>query len=404
MKAFLTAALMPIIALAAVAQETEDSIATRQLQEIVIRAPKVIRKADMDVYHPSQSAVEHSRNGMQLLRNLMIPALSVNDALGTISSGGQSVQVRINGREATIEQVQQLLPETIKRVEWIDNPSLRYNGATAVLNFIVTNPTAGGSLMTYAQPALNAAWGRYRAAIKINNGNSQWGASANFKLTNRMSAYREYSEAFTMPDGTKIDRSEKPDGGYLSDTYGGLQLDYSYIKPDTTVFWVALHGYKQWPEASLYRSIMSQSAGLDNVLISDFDTRDGFTPSFTAYLEQHLPYKQLIAIDFNGSLYNGRTRRNYTEEEDAGNGAALTEVSTSIKDRNQAYGVEADYIKNWAQSRFTAGVNYKANRNRSTYENLGGEDFPPPDDPLFFFRGNFSGIDQLDFTPGTRAP
>lgn len=213
MKAFLTAALMPIIALAAVAQETEDSIATRQLQEIVIRAPKVIRKADMDVYHPSQSAVEHSRNGMQLLRNLMIPALSVNDALGTISSGGQSVQVRINGREATIEQVQQLLPETIKRVEWIDNPSLRYNGATAVLNFIVTNPTAGGSLMTYAQPALNAAWGRYRAAIKINNGNSQWGASANFKLTNRMSAYREYSEAFTMPDGTKIDRSEKPDGG-----------------------------------------------------------------------------------------------------------------------------------------------------------------------------------------------
>lgn len=67
MKAFLTAALMPIIALAAVAQETEDSIATRQLQEIVIQAPKVIRKADMDVYHPSQSAVEHSRNGMQLL-------------------------------------------------------------------------------------------------------------------------------------------------------------------------------------------------------------------------------------------------------------------------------------------------------------------------------------------------
>ena len=403
MKAFLTAALMPIIALAAVAQETEDSIATRQLQEIVIRAPKVIRKADMDVYHPSQSAVEHSRNGMQLLRNLMIPALSVNDALGTISSGGQSVQVRINGREATIEQVQQLLPETIKRVEWIDNPSLRYNGATAVLNFIVTNPTAGGSLMTYAQPALNAAWGRYRAAIKINNGNSQWGASANFKLTNRMSAYREYSEAFTMPDGTKIDRSEKPDGGYLSDTYGGLQLDYSYIKPDTTVFWVALHGYKQWPEASLYRSIMSQSAGLDNVLISDFDTRDGFTPSFTAYLEQHLPYKQLIAIDFNGSLYNGRTRRNYTEEADAGNGTALTEVSTSIKDRNQAYGVEADYIKNWAQSRFTAGVNYKANRNRSTYENLGGEIFHQRQDRLYFFGEYFQRINKVTLTAGIGA-
>ena len=34
------------------AQETADTIATHELQEIVIEAPKVIRKADMDVYHP----------------------------------------------------------------------------------------------------------------------------------------------------------------------------------------------------------------------------------------------------------------------------------------------------------------------------------------------------------------
>ncbi|WP_438589288.1 hypothetical protein [Duncaniella dubosii] len=63
---------------------------------------------------------------MQLLRNLMIPTLIVNDALGSISAAGQSVQVRINGRVTTIEQIKALLPETIKRVEWIDNPGLRY--------------------------------------------------------------------------------------------------------------------------------------------------------------------------------------------------------------------------------------------------------------------------------------
>ena len=137
MKAVISAFLMFLIAIVAAGEEPGDTIAAQQLQEIVIQAPKVVRKADMDVYHPSQSAVENSKNGIQLLRNLMIPTLSVNDALGTVSSGGQSVQVRINGREATVEQVQQLLPETIKRVEWIDNPGLRYNGATGVLNFIV---------------------------------------------------------------------------------------------------------------------------------------------------------------------------------------------------------------------------------------------------------------------------
>lgn len=105
MRAILTVVVLFLVALVAFAKEPADTIASQQLQEIVIQAPKVICKADMDVYHPSQSAVENSRNGMQLLRNLMIPTLSVNDALGTVTSGGQSVQVRINGREATIEQV-----------------------------------------------------------------------------------------------------------------------------------------------------------------------------------------------------------------------------------------------------------------------------------------------------------
>lgn len=403
MKPFLTTASIFLTTLIAAAQEPADTIATQQLQEIVIAAPKVIRKADMDVYHPSESAVINSKNGMQLLRNLMIPTLSVNDALGSITSGGQSVQVRINGREATIEQVQQLLPETIKRVEWIDNPGLRYNGATGVINFIVSNPAAGGSLMAYANPALNSAWGMYRTAVKINHGRSQWGASVNYKLANHLSSYREFSESFSMPGGEKIERSETPDGGYLSSTFGSIQLDYSYIKPDTTVFWVAVHGYKQWPETSLYRSIMSQTSGLSNVLIRDFDSQSGFTPSFTAYLEQHLPHRQLIAVDFSGSFYNGNTQRTYTEEEDAGQGAVIADVNTAIKDRNQAYGIEADYIKNWSQSRFTAGINYKANRNRSTYENLGNEIFHQRQDRLYFFGEYFQRINKVTLTAGLGA-
>lgn len=100
MKSIFISVPIALTALSSPAQETADTIATQQLQEIVIAAPKVIRKADMDVYHPSESAVNNSKNGMQLLRNLMIPTLSVNDALGSITSGGQSVQVRINGREA----------------------------------------------------------------------------------------------------------------------------------------------------------------------------------------------------------------------------------------------------------------------------------------------------------------
>lgn len=85
MKTLLTILLVIFCVLCAIA-EPQDSIAVQELQEIVIEAPKVIRKADMDVYHPSRSAVDNSQNGMQLLNNLMIPTLAVNDALGTVTA------------------------------------------------------------------------------------------------------------------------------------------------------------------------------------------------------------------------------------------------------------------------------------------------------------------------------
>lgn len=80
MKHMLSVVVALSCALLAGAQtESPDSIPVKKLEEIVVEAPKVIRKADMEVYHPSQSAVEASKNGLQLLGNLMIPTLTVSD-------------------------------------------------------------------------------------------------------------------------------------------------------------------------------------------------------------------------------------------------------------------------------------------------------------------------------------
>lgn len=151
-----------------------DSVSYKLLDELTIEASKVIRKADMDVYIPSKDAVDKSRNGIQLLSNLMIPSLSVNDVMGSIKAAGQPVQIRINGREASLDQLRTLLPESVRKVEWLDNPGLRYNGAPYVLNFIVSNPKTGGSLYLHGIPAFNVAWGQYTADLKLNVGHSQW--------------------------------------------------------------------------------------------------------------------------------------------------------------------------------------------------------------------------------------
>lgn len=400
--------MKPAIAIIAVAlgavstyaqTEATDSLPAQELHEIVIEAPKVIRKADMDVYHPSKSAVENSKNGMQLLNNLMIPTLTVSDALGTIQAAGQSVQVRINGRESTIEQVRTLLPETIKRVEWIDNPGLRYGGANYVLNFIVSNPTVGGSLMTTARPALNQAWGFYMADAKFNTGRSQWEVGGNFKLTNKIKSHRDYTETFTYPDGSPLTRDETSRGSTMDNSFTNVWASYSYIKPDTTVFMAEFGLFQKVTDKFLYNGLLSLSDGSDDILLTDSHGDKGGTPSLSLYWQQNFAHKQMLIVNLNSSFYFGRSYSDYIEQlPDAT--SYLTDIHTNIKDRNQAYAIEADYIKNWNNSRFTAGASYTANRNRSQYESLGGDIFHQRQDKVYFFAEYFRRFGQWSATAG----
>lgn len=401
-KGYIAVFMTVMAATTAGAQEPADSVTTNHLEEIVIEAPKVIRKADMDLYYPSRSAVENSRNGMQLLNNLMIPSLSVVEALGTVQAAGESVQIRINGRESTMDQVRSLLPETIKRVEWIDNPGLRYKGANYVLNFIVVNPTVGGSLMLDAQPALNEAWGFYMADAKFNTGRSQFDIGGTFKLTNKLRNHRDYTEKFTFPDGESITRNEISRGGVVDNSFGRFWASYNYIKPDTTVLMVDLSSFNKFSDKLRYDGLLSLSNGMDDILLTDMHGDKGNTPALSIYLEQHFARKQMLVVDFSSSFYFGKSYSDYIEQTPDAT-KYITDIHTMIRDCNQAYAIETDYIKRWKDSRLTAGISYSANRNRSVYENLDDRVFHQRQDKLYFFAEYFHRVNKFSFTAGIGA-
>ena len=392
-----------LTSLGAYAQEVATgSIDTHVLNEIVIEAPKVIRKADMDVYYPSKSAVDNSKNGMQLLYNLMIPSMFVNEALGTISAAGQSVQVRINGRQATIDQVRALLPGTIKRVEWIENPSLIYNGANYVLNVIVTNPTLGGSLMLRAMPNLNANCGNYMGNLKLNNGRSQWEIGLQYSPSENVKIHRDYYELFTYPDGKSITRTEKPLGGKFNDSYGNANVSYNYVKPDTTIFVVDFTLHRSFPSGIEYNGLLSISNRPEQMLLKDVNGNDGYTPSLSMYLQQNFQRNQTLVVNFQGSYYDGRSWSKYIEKpyEEAVHGEPYTDIYTNIKDKNQLYSIEADYIKKWGNGRFSTGASYTGNRNRSQYENLDDQIFHQRQNKVYFFAEYFHRFGRWTATAG----
>ena len=115
-----------------------DSIKNTELDEFIIEAPSMIRKADKDVYYINENIKARSSSTIDLIRNIQIPQLTVNEIMETITTSLGNLQIRINGREVSIEQMKSVNPQNISKVEWIDNPGLKYGTSTGVvLNIIV---------------------------------------------------------------------------------------------------------------------------------------------------------------------------------------------------------------------------------------------------------------------------
>ena len=380
----------------------EDSIPAYNLEEVTVEAARVIRKADMDVYHPSESTVDNSANGIQLINRLSIPALYVDEVMGKITAAGSEVQLRINGRTATVEQVRNLQPESIKRVEWIDNPGLRYNGASYVLNILVSNPSLGGSLMVNALQMFKDVFGTYNVDLKLNSGRSQWSIGTYMKPTVINKVHRDYREIFTFPSGQTLTRDESPLGGKVKNTMGYHSLSYSYIKPDTTIFYAQISSWNNYDNLSRFRGLLSLSDGSRDIHLLNQQGDKGYTPTLSLYLEQHLPHSQTLVMDFSASLFSGNSFTDYQESfPDAD--YFINDIHTYIKDLNQAYALEADYIKNWKASRLTAGLNYSANRNRSTYRYLDNAVFHQSQDKLYLFGEYFIRLGKFTLTTGMGA-
>jgi hypothetical protein len=270
------------------------------------------------------------------------------------------------------------------------------------VNFIVNNPAQGGSLMAEASPSLNQAFGRYFLNAKFNSGHSEWSLGARYKMTEDIDMHRDYDETFTYPDGTSLTRVETPEGGSIQNSQGSAWLNYSYIKPDTTIVYASLNAWSRITDKSTFHGLLALSDGSEDIRLTEKSGTPGVTPSLSFYLEQHFAHKQLLVVDFESSLYIGRTFSDHTERI-ADTDELLNDIHTKIKDRNRAYSVEADYIKSWEQSRLTAGASYTANRNRSNYTTLADGIYHQEQDNVYVFTEYFRRLNKFTLTAGVGA-
>ena len=151
-----------------------------QLSTLEVKASRIIKKLDYQILLPSNMQVKASTNGLSLLRNMQLSRIVVNTVNNTVTTtSGDDVELRINGVKATLAEVKALRPADVKKIEYHDTPTLRYNNAI-VIDVLLKNREQGGDFSTdLTNSIFNWGLGDYMMSGSYHKGKSSLKAVAN---------------------------------------------------------------------------------------------------------------------------------------------------------------------------------------------------------------------------------
>ena len=137
MKRLITLSFILSSTFCAYAQDVEKTIT---LDEVTVKAAKVVNKADGMIIYPTDAQKQASNNGYSILEKLTLANLRIDNISHSITAidnrGG--VQIRINGIVVGKPDMLALNPKDISKIDFINNPGVRYGDGIAYVIDIVT--------------------------------------------------------------------------------------------------------------------------------------------------------------------------------------------------------------------------------------------------------------------------
>ena len=380
----------------AAAHAQTDSIevdTTYTLGEVTVNGMRVINKVDRHVLLPTSTMKKHSSNGYDLLNKMTLNGIITNPERQEIRSlRGGGVQVRINDIKANQQDITALRPDEVVRVEYIDNPGVRYSDGSidAVINFVVKRRYAGyvGGLGT--MQAFTTGFNNSNAYFKYNYKKSEFCIYYNF-------SYRGYDErkvdsenTYFFPDGTQRQRQYL---GYNTDfmyTTNTVQLGYNLAEPDKYTLNVSLY-YNQNNTPKYGYNQLAKETSMPDLYIYNKKSKKMYIPSLDIYWSLNLPKKQNITANvvgtYIGTDYNNLSR-NYLfsqSPEQSMQADPVNDYSYSTTGRKYSLISEAIYTKNFNREVFSAGGEYTVSHTDNAYKGAVNTDAVLNSNNLYLF-------------------
>lgn len=348
---------------------------TLHLSDVVVKAARVIHKVDRDIILPTAKIKENSSNGYDLLRKLHLPNLKVNEAQQSISSYLGGVQVRINDIKATVQDVLALQPNEVTRIEYIDNPGVRYGDASlaVVINYIVKKRYVGyvGGVNT-----TQALWERFNnsyAFFRYNYKKSEFGLSYGLNYRWYDKRRKDSHSVYLQPDG--LERTVDYVGQDAEMTYNFHNLQLSYNLADPGKYSLNVRFGFDWTNSPYNKKLQKVfETGRQDLLLFTNDFGHDRNPVLDIYYSLNLPKKQSLIINVVGThLGSDNTHRQNEyvllgDVDETLNSSPLHDYGYEADGSKYSLITEAIYTKLLNKElSFSGGTNYAVSRTDNKY-------------------------------------
>ena len=350
----------------------EMNEASTELSEVVVEGDAVIQKVDRQILLPNKEQLGASSDGMSLLQNLQIPRIVVNPTDNSVKTlANQEVQLRINGIEASSSEVMAINPKDVIRIEYHDQPGVRYNGAAAVINYIVKHRDTGGNLMLNASNGVTMpGWGEYHLSGKVNCGKSSFSLLTHYSPRD-IYWTRTNAETYNFSTGT-IENREVGEPTRFKMNPVNIGLTYNWTNGEKNMLQIALRDFMNFTPHSKTNRDSYLYQGTDSFAIHDHESSKSISPSLDIYYEHNLPDDNHLYFDVVGTYINSSNDRRFEQTPLGETVADTTDVLSRVRGNKYSLIGEAIYEKDWDNIALTVGVRHNQQWVENTY--LGSAD------------------------------
>ena len=312
MKRIVTISIILTSAFCAYAQNVEKTIT---LDEVTVKATKVVNKADGMLIYPTETQKQASNNGYSILEKLTLANLHIDNISHTITAidNRGSVQLRINGIVVGKQEMLALNPKDISKIDFINNPGVRYgDGIAYVIDIVTRRSESGYTIGMDITSALTTLQGDGSVYGKWNCGKSEWSLSYDVSgYKNKGEKSKQLAE-YTLTDGS-IYTIERNDVESLRKSIAhDAKLTYNWADSTATVFQTSLSGtFNNTPDNNNIKDITD---GCRQYQATSQEKNKSLSPVLDIYFFRQLTPRQSITANAVGTYISTQTSSYYDEE------------------------------------------------------------------------------------------